>query len=307
MRRREQRMVCASVAALWLVACRAESPAPPAPAAAEIPAPTAVAIAAPAVAVPIQLKIGAAEETVTIDGLRARVAAEILETPDPQWHGQKRRYRGVPLLPMLATFGGAPPALGTLTVVCADGFRAQIPARQLATHHAVLAWGEADADGRDVPFGRFTKATGEVVDPGPFYIVWDGASVAETFPWSWPYQVIRIEVEATPPAAAIDPDRLDAAAATPAARAGFAIFSRSCVTCHAVNGVGGLIGPELGQPMNITRYFARPVLEQFILDWQKVRAPRGNEKMPRFVETLSPDDVRAVVDYLAWMADRAAP
>ena len=80
---------------------------------------------------------------------------------------------------------------------------------------------------------------------------------------------------------------------------GFAVFRRECIACHAVNGEGGAIGPELNVPKSIVEY--RPVeqLKAYI------RAPQSFRytSMPSH-EHLSDAELDGLVAYFTAMRDR---
>lgn len=67
-----------------------------------------------------------------------------------------------------------------------------------------------------------------------------------------------------------------------------------------MNGVGGVVGPELNVPANITEYWNRAALKQFIRNPASIRR---DAKMPT-PTGLSEADVDAVVAYLAHMKGR---
>ncbi|MGE4607976.1 MAG: cytochrome c, partial [Myxococcota bacterium] len=62
-----------------------------------------------------------------------------------------------------------------------------------------------------------------------------------------------------------------ASAPDSAARAGFAIFRVECIACHAINGEGGMIGPDLNVPRSIVEYRPADQIKAFIRDPQSFR------------------------------------
>jgi len=87
---------------------------------------------------------------------------------------------------------------------------------------------------------------------------------------------------------------------TQLAQAGQQIFNSSCLSCHAVGGEGGNIGP------NLTNFGDRETLagfldmtDQNIADWIKdPQALKPGNNMPAFGNQLSDDEVDALVAYL---------
>ena len=55
------------------------------------------------------------------------------------------------------------------------------------------------------------------------------------------------------------------------ARAGFEIFRRECISCHAINGEGGRVGPELNVPRSIVEYRPAEQIKAYIRDPQSFR------------------------------------
>lgn len=123
--------------------------------------------------------------------------------------------------------------------------------------------------------------------PAPYYLVWPSANAD----LPWPYAVTAVEVWTTEPVDLTRPD------ADPAANAGHAIFKKRCGSCHSVNGAGGAVGPELNVPANVTEYWNRAALKQFILNPASIRR---DVKMPP-PAGLSEADVDAVIAYLVKM------
>jgi mono/diheme cytochrome c family protein len=163
-------------------------------------------------------------------------------------------------------FGAPAAALGGEEVLlrALDGYTRATDGAVLAEPGGYLAF--ADADRKD---GGFDPIDYRQADPAPFYLVWKGAGEKDVVRYPWPYQLAEIEVvrvedrfpNAVPRDAA--PDSL--------ARRGFDVFRRSCLQCHAINGEGGRVGPELNVPQSIVSYRPEAQLRAFIRDPQQFR------------------------------------
>jgi mono/diheme cytochrome c family protein len=82
-----------------------------------------------------------------------------------------------------------------------------------------------------------------------------------------------------------------------AAARGFAVFRRSCLQCHAVNGDGGRVGPELNVPQSIVDYRPEAQLRAFIRDPSRFRYTQ----MPANPH-LSDADLDALLAYFRHMS-----
>ncbi len=141
------------------------------------------------------------------------------------------------------------------------------------------------------PIGR------AAVDPGPFYLVWTGADQTDVHRYPWPYQLAAIEISSfdslyphTVPRGAAEGDP---------ARVGFAIFRAECVSCHAINGEGGKVGPDLNIPRSIVEYRPAEQVKAFIRDPHSFRYT----SMPAHLH-LSPRDLDSLVAYFQVMKDQ---
>jgi len=247
----------------------------------------------------LQLTMDGKKTQVSLDRASAAVTPERLVTKPPAYKGATKSYVGLDLGALLKKQGATLTDDQLVTFVCNDGFRSRMSASMLKKGKAVLAWGEVDANEKVAPLANVTLSSGKVVDPGPLYVVWEEAATELTYPNGWPFGVVGIELEkGKNPLDRIDPNLL---AGDDDAKRGYAVFARICISCHTVNGIGGAIGPELNQPVNVTEYFAEPFLQRYIRDWTQVRKPRGDERMPRLIDMVSVDDAEAVVRYLRFM------
>ncbi len=185
-----------------------------------------------------------------------------------------------------------------LQFVAADGFAADIPATLLLNRQGSTAWLAIEDAAR--PWPDLADKHGHA---GPFYVVWTQPRAAGVNPEQWPYQLVAVRklddvgqrFPAMLPAPAKRPDRQ--------IQRGFAVFQRTCLACHTLNGQGDArLGPDLNLPHNPTEYLSTSLLRGFIRDPQSLhRWPQA--KMKGFDrQALSDMDLDAVIAYLRHMA-----
>lgn len=193
--------------------------------------------------------------------LLASCAAQTVSVDDPYYEARKT-FLACPLEAVLmAGFGRDAEALraSDFLLEARDGYTRPARGVQLFEGGAFLALGEA---GR--PLGDFDPIDRRQVDPGPYYLVWQGRGRSDPHRYPWPYQLARIRE------ASVDelfPQMLPQGLAPEApAWRGLRIFQTQCIACHSINRQGGKVGPELNLPRSIVEY--RPVdqLKAFIRD-----------------------------------------
>jgi cytochrome c2 len=171
-----------------------------------------------------------------------------------------------------------------------DGYSPNTSFAKLREHRAYLVFQE---HGTREKFGKIEQGK-SLVSPAPYYVVWaEGKKLAEEVPW--PYQLVRIEiVDFAAKFPRLYPQ--NAQAESPAAK-GFQIFKNQCLRCHSINLQGGDLGPELNVPKNITEYWDRKVLRQFIRNPLEFRL---KSKMPPFA-FLKEGEIDHLLEYLEHM------
>ncbi len=235
---------------------------------------------------------GAAERVVTQTALAAACPEAVVAVDDP-YYAAPKRFRAWPLRcvleqglgPLGADFADQEVLLRAL-----DGYTRATRGAVLAEPGGHLAF--ADADRGD---GGFDPIDFRGADPAPFFLVWQGAGERDSVRYPWPYQLAVIEVvrieerfpHLVPTGAAPD---------SPAQR-GFAVFRESCLQCHAINGEGGRVGPELNVPQSIVDYRPEAQLRAFIRDPQQFRYTQ----MPANPH-LTDADLDALLEYLRHMS-----
>jgi mono/diheme cytochrome c family protein len=222
----------------------------------------ALVLAAPAAEPALRFeRPGAEPRSVSAAELGQACAAETVEVQDP-YYERAKRFRAWPLRCVLERgLGalGADFAAQDVLLRALDGYTRASDGGVLLEPGGYLAY--ADADRRE---GGFDPIDYRQADPAPFYVIWKGAGERDVVRYPWPYQLAEIAVvrvedrfpHAVPPGA--EPGS--------AAARGFAVFRRSCLQCHAVNGDGGRVGPELNVPRSIVEYRPEAQLRAFIRD-----------------------------------------
>ena len=202
-----------------------------------------------------------------LEALKAAARVETVAVDDPYYETWKR-FHALPLRAVLAAGFGAPAEeLGDMVFHALDGYTRPVRGEQLAAEGSYLAFADADhADGDDPGWQPIDRRQ---VNPGPFYVVWTGEGRNDPHRYPWPYQLTAIQL------VALDerfPHTVPSGLPrdTPA-WAGYDLFRDQCFSCHAINGEGGKVGPDLNVPRSIVEY--RPVaqLKAFIRDPETFR------------------------------------
>ncbi|MDB6143591.1 MAG: cytochrome [Pseudomonas sp.] len=240
------------------------------------------------------------------DGVHTWTTAQLLahpkiqqvQIPDDVSYKRAMTYRAVP---MAALLGGVK-ASDHVQAVATDGFAAEIPAAPLLQQAGAQAWLAIED-----PAAPWPKLGDGDHSAGPFYLVWTNPRASNIGPEEWPYAMASVKVLASVaerfPAMLPDPKL---AADDPINR-GFAVFQKSCLACHRLNGAGdSQLGPDLNLPHSPTEYFAGDFLKRYIRDPQSLRQwPQA--KMPAISAAILTDgDLDLVIGYLKHMAQRRA-
>jgi mono/diheme cytochrome c family protein len=239
------------------------------------------------------LRDGSELGTLSLAELRACCAPREVAVDDPYYGGPKR-FHALPLAHVLARGFGAEAMRGfaeaEVLLRALDGYTRTASGEQLLGPGAFLAFADAEH-----PKGAFFPIDRRQVDPAPFYLVWQGEGRSDTALWPWPYQLAQIEVVEF--ARAFPHVVPRGAADGSAAQRGFAIFRASCLACHAINGEGGKVGPELNVPRSIVEYREPEQLKRFIRDPRSFRYT----SMPAHPH-LGDADLDALIAYFTHMS-----
>jgi mono/diheme cytochrome c family protein len=208
-------------------------------------------------------------------------------------------YRAIPLLALLP--GARADRFDTLEARATDGFVAQIPL-ELVTHGAkggAVAYLAVEDAAHPWP-----TLPNQKTSAGPFYLVWDHPQQSNVRAEQWPYALLSITLAQSPvhrwPQLSLPANH----SASTAAQSGQKVFVTFCLPCHQLNGAGvGKVGPDLGQPMNVTRYLTEAGLRAIVRNPAAVRT-WPEQRMTGFGRKTLPDaDLDTLVAYLQAMAD----
>lgn len=255
-----------------------------------------VALIQPAVAAELKIDLGADALTWTTQTLLRRGDVRTITVPADVAFHRSMQYRAVPLNALLPDITAA----DHLQFVASDGFAAEIPAALLLHTQGSRAWLAIEDLAKPWPALPDHHGTA-----GPFYVVWTHPDAAKVSPEQWPYQLASIRRRDD--VASRFPAMLPAASlpADSEVRRGFAVFQRSCLACHTINGAGDAqLGPDLNFPYNPTEYLRADLLRAYIRDpqslrhWPQAKMPGINRKV------LRDADLDALLAYLRHMASR---
>ncbi|HTV84172.1 MAG TPA: cytochrome c [Dyella sp.] len=255
----------------------------------------ALCLALPVHAASLNIDTGHGVRTWTTEALLARPDLQTVTVPVDVAFRQTMHFRAVPLRALLPGLEHG----DRLQFVAHDGFSVDIAADTILNKKGATAWLAIED-----PAHPWPALPGNKGDAGPFYVVWLRPAVAGVSIEQWPYQLARIQrtKDIAERFAHIAPD-----ASVPAQspiRRGYAVFQRTCFTCHTLNGEGDAqMGPDLNIPYNPTEYLRQDLLRAFIRNPQSLHHwPQARMHGFPTQESLSDADLDALLAYLRYMA-----
>lgn len=210
---------------------------------------------------------------------------------DPVYHKSKQ-YNAVSAVELLQTASGFSKLDVSNTKVvfeCRDGYQPEMPLELFLQSKPYIAFRDTDApEGQE--WETITK-NGNQMDAAPYYLVYPEVSSKDD-QYKWPYNLIKITL------APLDSNKeaLYPKNDKKVVR-GYQLFQNKCSTCHALNGIGGTMGPELNYPKSVTEYWIENQLVQYIVE---PAAFRHNVKMPTLGLTIN--DSEEIVQYLKYIS-----
>lgn len=178
-----------------------------------------------------------------------------------------------------------------LVFECVDGYKPTMSLELVLEHNGFVAVKDEEAQ----PNQNWTS---EVKDKfTPYYLVWttDSTDKLRERELAWPYGLYKISLSyfSEEYAAAFPKEH-------PEFMEGFNLFKSNCMKCHSINKVGGSLGPELNYPKNITEYWDKEDIWQFIKSPQSYRY---SSQMPP-MEKLERNDFELIINYITHMKEK---
>jgi mono/diheme cytochrome c family protein len=222
----------------------------------------------------------------------------VIEVTNDPLFGGTVRYDGYQLTDVLTQAGISACSSQQITFKAKDGYTVKRPLHDFfpdksSNTSAYLAIGEQGAK-KDRPW-RTLKEGREDVTPAPYALIWAGDHTTVSKDRPWPHMIVEIAFSAI----SEDP-RSPGNDAPEAVKKGASLYTNNCSACHSINLSGGIIGPELNVPMNVTEYWSEPMLYQVINDPTSVRA---GSRMPGYAH-LPKADIESIVGYIRFMKNK---
>jgi mono/diheme cytochrome c family protein len=248
----------------------------------------------------LTLSFGDAHRQWTAEELLAKPDTASITIPDDVSYHRAMTYRAVPLLAL--TGDVAQLGIDTIEARANDGFVSQIPVSLVmrGASGGSVAWIAIED-----PKAPWPNLPGKETSAGPFYLVWEHPERSGVGSEQWPFALARLTAVEDPvhrwPQLAVAPSLPGDAPE----RRGQAVFIKNCIPCHRLNGAGqGDMGPDLGQPMNVTTYMTSHGIRALIRDPKSVRT-WPEQQMMGFDASQIPDaDIDALIAYLSSRAKR---
>lgn len=245
--------------------------------------------------------ISADSMSLSLEALKAKGLLKILDTmvvaDDPVFHGPKTYY-GLSFKQVLERFTAVKKNDINATQIvfeCEDGYNPSMALAKVLAKNSFLALADASAP-KGAEWVEIKKGT-QVKKIAPFYVVYNDVP-AEDHTFKWPYNLVRIRLVPVSEELKILFPKDDELAVK-----GYDLFRINCMTCHALNGLGGKMGSELNAPKSITEYWNVADIKPFV---KNPSSYRHEVKMPAQSQ-LNDREIDEIVYYLQYMAKHKQP
>ncbi|MFK7978452.1 MAG: c-type cytochrome [Saprospiraceae bacterium] len=198
-----------------------------------------------------------------------------------------KKYEAIPLKPYLEKLiitSNLDTANTEIIFLCKDGYNPSMALSKVLQNEPYLAIRDlealADKNWMDTLQGKWN----------PFYLIWTNYSQGDkgyTWPYGLKYLQFKTSEAAYKAAFPLDEQKV----------AGFELYKEKCMKCHAMNMVGGVMGPEMNVPKNITEYWQIADIKAFV---KNPYGYRYNSKMSPVVD-LKETDLDKIMDYIIYM------
>lgn len=233
------------------------------------------------------------EKVFTLKELKSKLKTVTVTIDDPVYKRQKT-YDGFIFKEVLTLAGIEESATGDEIVFTAvDGYAPNTSFESIKNRKGILVFREKGK--KDFEYEKVAQGK-SLISMAPYYLVWEEIKTADLMV-PWPYQLVKIEVvnfkqkyeKLYPKGATLDSDVMK----------GFILFKNQCIRCHSINLQGGDLGPELNAPKNVTEYWAKNTLKDFI---HNASSFRYKSKMPTFAH-LKGEEIDHIFKYLEHMKE----
>lgn len=211
---------------------------------------------------------------------------------DPVYHKEKK-YKAVSASLLIKTeidLTKIDPKNTKIVFECRDGYKPEMPLELFLNAKPYLAFQDVDAP-KGAKWETIIK-DGNEMNANPFYIVYPSVSEKDAR-YKWPYNLVKIYLEplnkSTLELYPLKNRKLES---------GYTLFKNHCLTCHAINGIGGTMGPELNYPKSVAEYWKENELVNYIVNPASFR---NKVKMPTL--GISKQQSQEIVDYLKYMSE----
>jgi mono/diheme cytochrome c family protein len=219
----------------------------------------------------------------------ATVPVEVAD--DPVFH-QKKKYEGILLKTILEKFSSFQKLDIQKTQIvfeCEDGYNPSMPLAKVLSKKAYLCLRDQAAPAGSDWVTAVKDGQTKVV--APFYVVYTDVPASD-YSFKWPYNLVRMRLVPVN-----DEEQQIFPAKDETMVKGYDLFRQNCLTCHALNGIGGQMGPELNYPRNITEYWKLEDIKAFVVN---PKSFRHSSNMPAvtYLQTRELDEIMAYLSYM---------